>query len=484
MKFSCAILFLLVTLATACGGGGSSATSAAAGSGGGTPAPTAAEGILYSKAMVQDLLNTQSTVGTSFWDPQGVNVNNNLQGASLDSVRYGRDLAWLKASIQKLDLAGGTSSSGFFTTGLWEYTYLNVSPYTSTWTEKKWAYTLTKSGGSSYAYSIAKGNGTYWTGNVSNVTRRTDGSVLGFSLTNADFPGELLLHFQTTSTMYSQTWDLQGHDILNLNMTNTVGSTQSATGIIGGYNLTSATPTITSTLTLATWDELATGGTELNTHAWLPKSLIVKIVSGTYSFDGSIDCTLYQSNATAALAIGGGPSWGWHALDSTGATFTKVHFVGRAQNGQGAVADLDFSVSLLNYSALHLDLPRSSSNTPSLQSSATAKLQLPAQPLLTMTVTATTSALYSINSTIDYTFNTSRITGTGVYYPPISGQASSWLLTASLKNEKGVQFDLKQDLLGKFSGSVSIQGLTVGTIEDVGFGPRVRYTDGTFQSLF
>ena len=483
MKWYKLIVGIPFSLIIGCGGGGSSSTGTNSNGAGGTPTLTAAEGIAYSKAMVADLVNTQTNVGTSFWAPQATNVGASLQGASLDLTRYGRDLDWLKGAIQQLDLAGGTTAVGEFKTGLWEYSYLTVSPYTWASTEKKWPYTLTKSG-PGYTYAIAKGDGSNWVGTVANITHRADGSVLGFTLTNADFPGELVWHSQSTPTQWSYTYDPQGHDVLNLTMTSTGGTAQSATGTIGGYNLVSTSPTVTTTLTAATWDEVATGGTGLNTHAWLPKNLTVKIASGSYSFDGSIDCTNYQANATAALSVIDGPSWGWHALDTTGTTFTQAHFSGKAQNGQGTEADLDFSVSLLNYPALRLDQPKSNSNAPSIQSAATVKLQIPAQPLLTLTVGATTNGLYILNSTLDYTFGTSHITGTGVYYPAIAGQASSWKFTALLKNEKGVQFDLKQDLLGKFSGSVSIQGLTIGTIEDVGFGPRVKYTDGTFQSLF
>ncbi len=445
-------------------------------------APTVSEGISYSKAMVQDLVNTQTTVGTNFWDPQGVNVTNSLQGASLDSARYGNDLDWLKNAIQKLDGGGGTISTGYFTTGHWEYVSTYSPTYTYTWSEKKWPYSLTKSG-TSYNYSIAVGTINF-TGLASNISRRSDGSILGFTLTNARFPGELVGTYQSSSNQSSYTWVMKGSDILNITMTNQGGSTQAANGTIEGYNLVSSLPTIQTTLNSATWDEVATGGTELNSHAWLPKTLAVKITTGSYRFDGTIDCTAYQSNSTAAQAISDGPSWGWHSLNTSGMTFTNAHFVGTALNGQGAEVDIDFSVSLQNYPSLRLDLPRSNSNAPLLQSSATAKLQMPAQPLLTLTVGAVTSGLYSISSTLDYVFGTAHITGTGVYYPPITGQASSWLLTAILKNERGVQVTVYESLAGKFSGSVSYYGLTIGTIEDVGFGPRVRYTDGTFQTLW
>ena len=480
MRFRQVVIAMALTVLAGCGGGGSSSGST---NGAGPTTPTAAEGITYSKAMVQDLVNTQTTVGTSFWAPQEANVHTTLQGASLDGARYGQDLQWLKAAMQSLDLSGKTSSTGFFNTGLWEYRALTVPPYTVTQGEKKWSYTMTKSG-AGYSYAIAKGDGTFWIGAVTGISRWTDGTLQGLTLVNAAFPGELAYSWQWTSTSYSSTYDLKGRDVLNLTLTNTGGSAQSATGTIEGYNLVSATPLVKTTLTSATWDETPTGGIAPNTHAWLPKSLVLKVVAGTYSFDGSIDCANYQGNATAALAMANGPTWGWHALDATGATFTNLHFLGKALNGQGAEADIDFSVAILNYAALRLDLARSSTNAPSVQSSVTAKLQLPSQPLLTMVVTAATNGLYALNSTLDYTFGTSHITGTGVYYPITPGQLSSWRLTATLKNEKGVQFDLKQDLQDKFSGSVSIQGLTIGTIEDVGFGPRVKYIDGSFQSLF
>lgn len=460
-----------VALISACGGGGGGGNS----SSGSGVVPTASDGISFAKGMVQDLVNTNTSVGSNFWNPQSVNVANSLQGASLDASRYGSDLDWLNTVIRQLDSTGGSTLTGYFKTGLWEY-----NGYSSS--EKQWPYTLRKSG-TTYTYTLTVGSSSY-TGTATGITRRSDGSVSGFSLQAARFPGELVGVSQYISGRYTYTYSLQGSDVLNLTLSNSGGTLETASGTIEGYNLTSSIPRVVTTLTSGTWNETATGGTEGNSHAWQPVNLTVRIVSGSYTFNGTMDFSGYQSNATASASIDGGPSWGWHALNTTGTTFTTVHFIGEAQNGQGATASLDFSVSLLNYTTLRLDQPRSASNAPSIQIASTAKLQVPSQPLLTLVVGSTTNALYAINSTLDYTFGNTHISGTGVYYPSLAGQTSSWLMTASLKNEKNVQFDIKQNLLGKFSGSVSYYNLTIGTVEDVGFGPRVRYTDGTFTSLF
>ena len=153
-------------------------------------------------------------------------------------------------------------------------------------------------------------------------------------------------------------------------------------------------------------------------------------------------------------------------------------------NGQGGSLALDLSINLGNYQNLLLNQPLSATNAPVATASATGTLQTPNQPLMTLTVTTANQGIFQVPVTLKFTYGTTTLSGTGTYYPVIAGQASGLSYYANLKDQAGTDIVIQITTSNVLTGTVSYGGSTIGTISDVGFGPRVSFIDGTFQSLW
>ncbi len=440
---------------------------------------TLAQAIIQAKSTMTLLVNTRGSLGTSFFPTQTSTIQTDLAGANASFSFYGRNLKWLRDALKQLTVTGGTSLSGTFDTGYYYWS-------NTTWGIQTYPFTLNRSG-SVYSYSINGGTDGTWGGTVQNLTTWPDGSIQTITLVNASFPGDMTFVYTSTPTSYTYRYAPIYSDLLNVTLSTTpsgTGSDQSITGNIQRIPKGALTPSMTTNVTSATWTEYASGATTGQNHAWLPKHVGMTMTTGTYSFTGTMDCTAYQTNPTAAAAVYNGPSWGWPALNSAGSTFTAVHFTGASSNGQGGSLSVDLTINLGNYQTLLLNQPLSATNAPVANVTATGSLQTPNQPLMTLTVATANQGIYQVPATLKFTYGTTILSGTGTYYPVVAGQASGLTFYANLKDQAGTDIVLQLNTSNVLTGTVSYGGATIGTISDVGFGPRVSFIDGTFQTLW
>jgi sugar lactone lactonase YvrE len=440
---------------------------------------TIPQAISQAKSTLALLVNTKGNLGTSFFPAQAATLQSDLAGANVSFAFYGRNFKWLRDALEQLLATGGTSLTGQFDTGtyFWSNTGGGLETY---------PFTLSRSG-DIYTYTINGGADGTWSGSIQNLTTWADGSIQAITLVNAAFPGDMTFVYNSTPTTYSYRYAPIFSDVLNVTLSTTpngTGSDQSVAGTVLRIPQGSSTATLTISIPSATWTEYATGAASGQNHVWLPKHVAMTMTTGTYSFTGTMDCSDYQNNPTAATAVFNGPTWGWPALNSAGATFTSVHFTGATSNGQGGSLSLDLSIKIGNYATILLNQPLSANNAPVVAITATGSLQTPNQPLMTLTVASANQGIFQIPTTLTYTYGTTLLTGTGTYYPPVVGQASGLSFFADLKDQTGTDISLQLSTADVLTGAVSYGGTTIGTISDVGFGPRVLFTDGTFQTLW
>ena len=465
-----------------CGGGGGGSQPSTGGGTTGTSL-TVAQAISAAKGTTSSLADINRNVGTSFFPTQQVNMSNSLSGVTTDFSFYGRNFAWLVNSVHQLNTQGGTTLSGKFDTKTYFNSYINGI---SQWGNKTYPFTLTKNAGG-FTYQIQGGAEGTWTGSVNSITYWPDGSFISATLVNSTFPGDMVWSYQQSGSNYTYGYLTVDFDNVNATLTGSAtgsGEAQSVQGTIQRYKNGASSPSLTMTLTSATWTQYATGGPIANTPVWLPNHAAMQCTFGSYTFTGTVDFTNYQSNSTAAGAIQNGPSWGWQGLESDGTIFTNVHFVGKGVNTSGGEVDLDFTLGLSNYPALKLNQPLSDSNAPALTTNFSGKLIMPGSNPLTLVVSASSQGMYQVNSTLSFTSGSTTLSGTGTCFPLVTGQTSSYQFTAALTDQNGIQFVIREDMNGKFSGTVVYQTTTIGTISDVGLGPMVTFTDGTFQTLW
>ncbi len=441
---------------------------------------TTAQAIAQAKSTLSLLVNTKGSLGTSFWPTQGTTLQSDLAGANFDFTFYGRNLRWLRDSLHALMVSGGTSTSGVFDTGTYTYS--------STFSGKKtYPYTITRTS-NGYSYTMNGGSDGTWSGDLSAVSTWPDGTIQTVTLQNASFPGEMNYTYTNTASGWTSTAVPIYTDTMNTTLATASnaggGAVQSVTGTIQRTKPGATKPVLVVTISSATWIEYATGAVTGQTHVWLPQHAAASIATTSFNFAGTLDFTAYQNNPTAATAVQDGPSWGWQALNSAGSTFTQVHLTGSATNGQGGSLSIDCTTALGNYPSLNMNQVLSATNAPVLGVGFTGSLQTPNQPLMTLVVNSANQGLFLVPTTLMFTYGSTILTGTGTYFPPLKGQTSSLIFNTNLKDQTGIEIQIQINTGNVLTGQVFFAGTAIGTISDVGFGPRVAFSDGTFQTLW
>lgn len=115
--------------------------------------------------------------------------------------------------------------------------------------------------------------------------------------------------------------------------------------------------------------------------------------------------------------------------------------------------------------------------------SFTGELNVPNRPLTKVILGYVDVNANKANVSLTYSYDTTKITGTGVVAKHSTTVDGTNEYTAEFKNLAGVTINVLGNIDGTVSGSVSKDGMAIGTIDMLRSVPRVKYSDGTFETF-
>jgi len=115
--------------------------------------------------------------------------------------------------------------------------------------------------------------------------------------------------------------------------------------------------------------------------------------------------------------------------------------------------------------------------------SFTGELNVPNRPLTKMILGYADVDANKANVSLTYLHGTTKITGTGVVGKNSTTVDGTNKYTATLKNQVGVTINVLGNKDGTLSGSVLKDTTAIGTIDMLSNTPRVKYSDGTFETF-
>lgn len=157
--------------------------------------------------------------------------------------------------------------------------------------------------------------------------------------------------------------------------------------------------------------------------------------------------------------------------DGQNYTPTSVVFDGSlsdlSSGGAGQFLTGKLEGALANYGQYHSTQPDSNSNYIHTTFTFTGTVQAPSRPLMTLVVAAAKSGLTTEAVTLNYTYGTTSITGSGTH-----DSANPANNTLTLSNQNGIQVNV-------VTGAVTKSGASVATITS----GTINYVDGVTESL-
>lgn len=181
------------------------------------------------------------------------------------------------------------------------------------------------------------------------------------------------------------------------------------------------------------------------------------VMTGTFNFSG------YMTNASV--------------LDNNG-------YIPATASFSGKITDTTDSTYIDGYLEATIQNPAENMNTWRFTASLTGKIQMKDRPLMKLVVTYQDSATVSNEAavSVQYTYGTTQLNGTGTIYKD-TPSTEGYRFVATVTNQAGVATRFTQDNNDIWKGTVTQNGLPVGIIDMMSSVPRVKYDDGTFESL-
>ena len=187
----------------------------------------------------------------------------------------------------------------------------------------------------------------------------------------------------------------------------------------------------------------------------------------------SVAAKLVGTAKTLASKFTGTVEVGSFMTDADGRNFdpTKVVFTGSISDtstgGAGEILTGKLEATAANYNLFHSNQPESSSNFLKTSMTFTGTVQAPARPLLKLVVAVARTGLTTGDTTLNYSYGTTSITGSGTV-----DSANSASNNMTLSNQNGIQLVTK-------TGIVSKSGTPVATLAH----GAIHYADGVTESL-
>ncbi|NDP39865.1 MAG: hypothetical protein GZ093_14130 [Rhodoferax sp.] len=225
-------------------------------------------------------------------------------------------------------------------------------------------------------------------------------------------------------------------------------------GSVATTNLADASKVVTLSLDNGSYfdsDETAsaTGGTKV-----LAVKLVGTAKTTATKFTGTLDVGAFSNNA-----------------DGFDYSPTSIVFNGSISDtstgGAGEMLTGKLEAAVADYKLYHSTQPQSGTNYQKATVTFTGTVQAPSRPALKLVVAAVKTGIATSNITVDYSYGTVKITG--------SGATSATGNTLTLSNQDGVQVVLNS----QSAGTVTKSGATLATIGN----GMVNYTDGVSESL-
>ncbi|MFA6144453.1 MAG: hypothetical protein WCW84_05570 [Sulfurimonas sp.] len=446
-------------------------------------APTAANGIAASKAMVQELrtqalslvdYNNSGTPG--FMNTKAVAVQEatrNITGPDMGSIGYFVSaMQWadknivnfaLNVPVPVIEATKVTSGANYgdmygnqYTVKILGSTDFWYQPYELErllWmndTPHSLVVTRTEDHTYTYVFTDANSLKTYTgTFGINNLAMNMSGNLHVTTVWNYDY------YSQVASAV---------HNTINVNVTGTVGAVSSTTG---QFNYAGTVKTYaengsldsTFTLTNARYNQIKNG----TTWIYEPLSFDGKFEMKTYTLTGKVTASTY-------IDIDNGYGQMIHIPKN-------VTFDGKASDS----SDGSYISGLVNGSITNTI---TNINNALFDISFTGKLNVPSRPLTTVILTMKNKDANKADVTLSYTYDKTKIDITGLVSTTNTVYGTDVSYTAQFKNQAGVTIDVTSDATGKnVIGIVSKDGIKIGTIDMLSKVPRVIYYDGTFETL-
>lgn len=229
-------------------------------------------------------------------------------------------------------------------------------------------------------------------------------------------------------------------------------------GSVSTTNLADATKVVTLSLDSGSFIDLD----ETTAATTGAKPVAIKLIGTAQTtatkFTGTLDVGSFKSDA-----------------DGFNYSPTSIVFNGSISDmsigGAGQMLTGKLEGAVASYNTYHSTAPDSASNFQHTTLTFTGTVQAPSRPLLKLVVAATKTGLTTNSMTLEYNYDTKKITGSGVI-----DNASSTGSTLTLSNQDGVQVVLN---IGTNTGTVTKSGATLATLGN----GSVNYADGVTESL-
>ena len=209
-----------------------------------------------------------------------------------------------------------------------------------------------------------------------------------------------------------------------------------------------------------------------------------KVVSLSFDNGTILDMNEYTSNAVAATLIGtaqtasskftGTLAMGSFMKDADGRNFgpTKLSFIGNIDDSvQTLTGELDVSVA--SYSLYRSTLPESTTNYAHSTVTFTGTVQAPERPLLQLVVAASRTGLTTSTVTLNYSYGTVSIKGSGIADTSTNGAS-----IMTLSNQDGISMAITSGAASSVT-RVTKSGASLATI----INGTINYADGYTESL-
>ena len=187
----------------------------------------------------------------------------------------------------------------------------------------------------------------------------------------------------------------------------------------------------------------------------------------------AVAAKLVGTAKTLASKFTGTVEVGSFMADADGQNFdpTKVVFTGSISDtstgGAGEILTGKLDATVVSYNLFHSNQSESSTNYLQTTVTFTGTVQAPSRPLLKLVVAVARTGLSTATTTLNYSYGTSSITGSGVV-----NSANATSNTMTLSNQNGIQ-------VVTTTGAVTKAGVALATISN----GAVNYIDGVTESL-
>ncbi|MCI4406388.1 MAG: hypothetical protein JHC35_03740, partial [Sulfuricurvum sp.] len=316
--------------------------------------------------------------------------------------------------------------------------------------------TVTKTGAHSYSYTFTDAND----------TSKTYTGTFSWSGTALSVNGSI------PTTQWKKTQDSSGNSTPNAirtKMTANITGSMTTSGATDSFSYAGTLKTYTGT-TLDTTITVNSAHYNLINVAATPTTA-AKVVAEPLDFDGKFEMKTYTLTGKITAS-------NYVDTDDHGKTIhvpKTVKFDGKASDStdgsyiSGSVTGTATSAASLSNWLYNV--------------SFTGELNVPNRPLTKVILGYVNIDANKANISLTYLYDTTKITGTGVVAKNNTTVDGKNKYTAEFKNQTGVTISVLGNVDGTVSGSVSKDATAIGTIDMLKSVPRVKYSDGTFETF-